>query len=273
MRREPYRRHSLAVRVMHWINLLALALLLMSGLQIFNAHPALYWGQSSYDGDPPLLALDAERGADGRLVGITRVFGRAFDTTGWLGVSKAADGTPVARGFPTWATVPGPQWLAMGRRWHFFFAWVLVVNGVAYLAWSIASRHLARDLAPTGADWRSIPRSIADHLLLRHPKGEAAKRYNVLQKLAYLGVIFGLLPLMVLAGLAMSPWLDTAIPGWVGLFGGRQAARTIHFVIAWLLVGFVAVHVFEVVVSGLVNNLRSMITGRYDVELGDEASR
>jgi thiosulfate reductase cytochrome b subunit len=268
---QRYRRHALAVRVMHWINLLALVALLMSGLQIFNAHPALHWGDSSYSGKPPILALDAERRADGRLVGITRVFGHDFETTGVLGVSKADDGSLLARGFPAWATVPGPQWLAMGRRWHFFFAWVFVINGIAYVAWSIASRHLARDLLPTRTDWRGIGRSIVDHLLLRHPQGEAAKRYNVMQKLAYLFVIFVLLPLMVLAGLAMSPRLDTLATGWVDLFGGRQSARTIHFVVAWLIVAFVAVHVFEVIVSGLWNNLRSMITGRYDVKVGHEA--
>jgi thiosulfate reductase cytochrome b subunit len=274
MARERYQRHALPVRVMHWINVLALALLLMSGLQIFNAHPSLAWGESSYNGRPPVLSLEAERAQDGRLIGITRVFGHRFDTTGWLGVSNASDGTQVARGFPMWATVPGPQWLAMARQWHFFFAWVLVINGLAYLGYSIASGHLSRDLSPTPRDWRSIGRSIRDHLVFRHPGGEAAKRYNVLQKLAYLIVIFGLVPLIVLMGLGMSPWLDTMIPGWVGWFGGRQSARTIHFVVAWLLVAFVLVHVFEVVVTGVWNNLRSMITGRFDVppeEVRDEA--
>jgi thiosulfate reductase cytochrome b subunit len=103
-----------------------------------------------------------------------------------------------------------------------------------------------------------------------HPIGatgarSAAKRYNVLQKLTYLVVIFVLLPLIILMGLAMSPWMNSVLPGWVDLFGGRQAARTIHFVAAWLLVAFVAIHVFEVIVSGLWNHLRSMVTGRYRI--------
>lgn len=258
-----YYRHSLPVRIMHWINVLAFFMLLMSGLQIFNAHPALYWGRSSYAGQPPILQMQARQTADGQLAGVTRVLGREFVTTGVLGASKASSGELTARGFPEWATIPGPQWLAMGRRWHFFFTWIFVINGLAYVAYAITSRHLARDLVPTRTDWRSIGKSIVDHLLFRHPAGEAEKHYNVLQKLAYLAVIFILLPLMIVTGWSMSPRLNSVLPGWVDLLGGRQSGRTIHFVIAWMLMAFVLIHVFEVVVSGFWNHLRSMITGRY----------
>jgi thiosulfate reductase cytochrome b subunit len=196
---------------------------------------------------------------------VTRVLGREFDTTGVLGVSTNANGQRAARGFPWWATIPDNQWLSLARSWHFFFAWVLLINGLAYVLYSGASRHLTRDLAPDRSDWRSFGQSIRDHLRFRHPTGEAAKRYNVLQKLAYLFVIFVLLPLVILMGIAMSPWMDTVLPGWVDLFGGRQSARTIHFIVAWLLVAFALVHVFEVIVSGLWNHLRSMITGRYRI--------
>ena len=263
---ELYYRHALPVRIMHWVNAVALAVLLMSGLQIFNAHPALYWGKSSYNGVPPLLVMQAAQNPDGTLKGETYIFGRAFDTTGVFGASKDRDGEPTARGFPWWLTIPDNPWLSMARLWHFFFAWIFVINGIAYVGYGIASRHLARDLAPTGRDWRSIGRSVADHLRLRHAKGEAAKRYNILQKLAYLVVIFVLLPLIILMGLAMSPWMNSVLPGWIDLFGGRQSARTIHFVAAWLLVGFVLVHVFEAIIGGAWNNLRSMLTGRYRVE-------
>lgn len=255
-----YLRHSWPVRLMHWINVLAFVLLLMSGLQIFNAHPALYWGKSSYTGRPPILQMGARPDAQGNPIGITRVFGHEFNTTGVLGASGGS-----RRGFPAWITLPSQQWLAMGRRWHFFFAWVLVINGLAYISYTLASRHLTRDLMPTRADWLSIGQSIKDHLLLRHAQGEAARRYNILQKLTYLGVIFVLFPLLVLMGWAMSPGLNALFPGWVDVFGGRQSARTIHFVVAWLLVGFVFIHLFEVVITGFWNNLRSMITGRYRV--------
>lgn len=263
---QLYYRHALGVRMMHWINVLALTVLLMSGLNIFSAHPALYWGKSSYTGSGPVLQITA-RQASGQVIGITRTFGREFVTTGVLGAGTGPGGQAVARTFPSWLTLPGSRWLAMARRWHFFFAWVFVINGLCYLGYSVASRHLGRDLAPTAADWRSIGRSILDHLRFRHPSGEASRRYNILQKLSYLGVIFVLLPLVVLTGAAMSPWFNSIIPGWVDALGGRQSARTLHFVVAWLLVAFVLIHVFEVIVSGFWNHMRSMTTGLYRVKL------
>jgi thiosulfate reductase cytochrome b subunit len=265
-----YYRHTLPVRIMHWVNVVAFLLLLMSGLQIFNAQPALNWGRSSYTGQPPVLQMYARQAEDGALIGITQVLGHDFITTGVLGASRTSNGELMARGFPAWATLPGPQWLAMGRRWHLFFAWVLVINGLAYLTYSVLSRHLVRDLAPGKEDWRSLGQSVRDHLLFRHPHGEAEKHYNVLQKLAYLFVIFVLVPLIIITGWSMSPRLDAIIPGWVDWLGGRQAGRTIHFVAAWTLVAFVLIHVFEVVVSGLWNHLRSMITGRYRIRSGGQ---
>ena len=260
-----YYRHKLPVRVMHWVNVVALTIMFMSGLQIFNAHARLYWGKSSYDGTPPVLTIAARPDGKGGLVGYADVLGREFVTTGVLGATQGAGGRWVAAAFPGWITIPGMKWLSMARAWHFFFAWIFVLNGLAYVVYSIFSRHLARDLAPTGEDLKGISASVLDHLRFRHPAGESAKRYNVLQKLAYLVVIFVLLPLVILMGLAMSPWLNSLFPGWVDLFGGRQAARTIHFIAAWLLVGFVLIHVFEVIITGLWNNLRSMLTGRYRV--------
>jgi len=260
-----YYRHTAPVRIMHWINVIALTVLLMSGLNIFNAHPTLNWGKSSYNGLPPALEIGALEGPDGIPIGVTRIFGHKFDTTGYLGASKDRSGEFVVRAFPWWMTIPDNQWLSMARRWHLFFAWVFVLNGLCYVAYSALSRHLARDLAPTSSDLRSIGQSIVDHLKFKHPTGEAAKRYNVLQKLAYLAVIFVLLPLIILMGMAMSPWLDSLWPGWIDVVGGRQSARTVHFAIAWLLVAFVLVHVFEVIVSGFWNHLRSMITGRFRI--------
>ena len=259
-----YHRHALVVRITHWVNAIALAILLMSGLNIFNAHPSLSWGRSSYSERAPIFETGAASAADGSLIGITRIFNRNFDTTGVLGVSSDG-GRQVVKGFPSWITVPRFPWLAMARHWHFFFAWLLVINGCVYLAFSAISRHLAHDLLPTWLDWRSVGRSIIDHVRFRHPTGVAATRYNVLQKVAYLAVIFVLVPLMRLTGWAMSPRLDSLQPGWIELLGGRQAARTLHFVVAWTLVLFVLVHVFEVLVSGVWNNLRSMITGRYRI--------
>lgn len=262
-RRIFIHRHSGIVRVTHWINAICLLVLLMSGMQIFNAHPALYIGQSSNFAHP-VLAMDAMQLANGRTEGVTTVLGHAFNTTGWLGAS--ANPNDDTFGFPWWATLPGYRFLAMGRRWHFFFAWVFVINGLIYLGYSLASGHLRRDLVPGGKEIKGIGHSIADHVRFRFAHGDEARRYNVLQKIAYLVVILVLLPLMIGTGLTMSPGMDAAFPWLLELFGGRQTARTIHFISAFSIVGFVFIHLFMVLVSGVWNNIRSMITGRYAIE-------
>ena len=141
---------------MHWINVVALTVLFMSGLNIFGAHPSLYWGKSSYNGRPPLLDIGAAQTADGKLTGYTTVFGHTFNTTGVLGASRGPDGDLQATPFPSWLTIPGSRWLSMARNWHFFFAWVFVLNGIAFIVYSIASRHLSRDLTPTTRDWQQL---------------------------------------------------------------------------------------------------------------------
>jgi thiosulfate reductase cytochrome b subunit len=267
--RELIYRHALLVRITHWVNVLVLLVLLMSGLQIFNAHPALYLGSKS-DFAHPVLSMMAMRGGEGGVKGLTKVLGVEFNTTGVLGASRGSDGQWYARGFPSWATLPGYQDLSTGRRWHFFFAWVFVINGLVYLIWSFFSGHVERDLAPGREELAHIGTSIAEHVRFRFPQGEEAKRYNVLQKLAYLAVVFVLLPLMLLTGLTMSPGMDAGFPWLLDIFGGRQSARTIHFLTASTIVIFVAVHVFMVLVSGVWNNLRSMITGRYGVTVSED---
>jgi thiosulfate reductase cytochrome b subunit len=259
-------RHGLVVRLTHWINALALFFLLLSGLQIFNAHPALYWGARSSFAHPWLAMTGEDVG--GHLHGVTSLAGARFDTTGFLGVSRES-GAAAVRGFPEWITIPAQRALAIGRRWHFFFAWVFAINGAIYIATAVISGHLSRDLAPTARDLapRNVRHEIWTHMQLKFPKGEEARRYNVLQKGAYLGVVLVLLPLMVLTGMTMSPSLDATFPWLVDLFGGRQSARSIHFITASLIVLFFAVHIFMVIVSGLWNNIRSMITGRYAIEV------
>ena len=252
---ERVYRHRLPVRISHWLNVPFLIILIMSGLQIFNAHPALYWGDRS-DRDRPLLSIRPIQTESGEVKGITTILGHQFDTTGVLGYS---DG--MRRAFPAWATIPSAKWLAMGRQWHLFFAWLFVINGLLFTSYALASRHVIRDLAPTGRDLRGIGQSLKDHLLFRHPGGEEAKRYNVLQKLAYAGILLIVAPLIVLTGLAMSPTIDTAFPWLLTVLGGRQAARTIHFVACFSFVGFILIHVFQVIVTGFLNNIRSMVTG------------
>ena len=260
-RPRTVKRHSLLVRLTHWVNALCLAFLFMSGLQIFNAHPALYLGQSSHF-ETPVFAIDS-REENGQVQGYTALLGHSVDTSGVLGLSGGA-GHAVERAFPSWITLPSGQDLAGGRHWHFLMAWLLVANGALYLVYGLVSRHFSRDILPDRADLAHTGQAIVDHARFRFPRGENAHRYNVLQKLAYAGVIFVALPLIVLAGWAMSPGLDAAFPHLTSLFGGRQTARTVHFVVAFALVGFVVVHLAMVLMTGVFNNMRSMITGRYD---------
>ncbi len=260
------RRHSLVVRILHWVNFITLTVMLMSGLQIFNAHPALYWGASS-NFSRPVLSMYAMQDNRGHVEGVTSVGTHAFDTSGLFGWSKGGGGQFTERGFPRWATLPGDQWLAMGRLWHLFFAWILVANGVAYVIFGFLSGHLRRDLWMTRTDWRRLGHTFLEHVKLRFPKGEEARRYNGLQKLAYLLIIFGVAPVIVLTGLTMSPTMDAGFPWLLWVFHGRQSARTIHFICAMTLLAFFLVHIAMVVLSGLWNNVRSMITGRYAIEV------
>ena len=261
------RRHGVVTRLTHWLNVLCLTVLLMSGLQILNAYPTLHWGQIGADADPYIVRIEAV-GDDSAQRGAVRTLHHSVDTTGLLGVSTQ-DGARVARGFPAWLTLPSGQDLATGRRWHFFFAWLFVLNGLIYIVCAVAFGHLRRDLLPSRPELRRrhLWHEVRDHVRLRFPKGDAARRYNALQKLTYLGVIAVLLPLMVLTGLTMSPGIDAAAPFLLDMFGGRPSARTIHFVTASLLVGFVVVHVAMVLVSGVWNNMRSMVTGRYAITI------
>ena len=260
--KEAFYRHRLPVRITHWINALCILFLLGSGLNIFNAHPRLYWGMYGADADRPFFSIGAVDDS-GRTRGYAQLDHWRVDTTGVLGWSKSY-GEYEARAWPDWITIPSFQDLADARHWHFLFAWLLAINGAAYLIWSIVSRHLQRDILPTAADIRAIPISIVDHIKLKHPAGAAAKRYNPLQRLAYLGVIF-LITLMVLTGLTMSPGFDAVCPWLLDVFGGRQSARSIHFIGASLIVLFVLVHLVEVVLAGAVNEVRSMLNGRYVV--------
>ena len=259
------KRHGIVVRVTHWLNALCLGVLLMSGLQIFNAHPALYFGQKSTF-DAPVFAIDS-RDRDGASEGYVALYGHSVTTTGVLGVSNVG-GKPTERAFPSWITLPADQDLSGGRQWHFLAAWFLVLNGVIYLVYGLVSRHFARDIVPDREDLAHTGEAIVEHVRLRFPRGEAARRYNVLQKLAYAGVIFIALPVIVLAGWTMSPALDAAFPFLSSAFGGRQTARTIHFVLAFALVGFFLVHIAMVLLTGVVNNMRAMITGWFDLGEG-----
>lgn len=255
---DRVRRHRLSTRLWHWINAFTIFVMLMSGLMIFNAHPRLYWGHYGANSDRAWLVIGSA-GDRGLLV----IGDRKFETTGVLGLWKNPAGVEQRRAFPWWATIPSNYSLADARLWHFFFAWVLVIAGLGYMLISLVNRHIYRDLLPTRAELhpRHIWRDIYDHARLRFPRGRAALRYGILQKLAYLSVIFVLLPLVILTGLTMSPGINAAWPWLVDLFGGRQSARSIHFLCALGFALFIVVHLLMVVLAGPIKEVRSMITG------------
>jgi len=258
-------RQLLWTRVTHWTWAVAMFFLLLSGLQIFNAHTTLYLGeQSGFGFSNEVLAIGSEYTVGGR-VGYTRILGERFDTTGVLGLSVDGD-APTSRGFPAWATIPSYQDLGTGRVVHFFFAWILVITFIGWLLGSFVNGHLLRDLAPRATDLRALPHDIVNHLKFRF---HHTREYNVLQKWAYCGVLFLVLPLIILTGLAMSPAADAMVPFLPDVFGGRQTARTIHFCMMLLLVGFFVVHMLMILAAGPLNELRAIITGWYRI---DEAS-
>jgi len=228
MTSRTIKRHALATRLWHWVNAVAVVILIGSGLMILNAHPRLYWGR----------------------------YGANFDHA-WLTFDR----------FPGWVTIPQTYNLALARNWHLTFALVLGFGLLAYMIASLVNRHFQRDLAIKRRELsrRHLLADIRAHFAFRFHDPEAPGDYNVLQKLSYVLVIFGLLPLMIVTGIAMSPGLNAAFPWMLELFGGRQSARSIHFLAAGGITLFVIVHLVLVILAGAFNEVRSMITGRWRV--------
>jgi thiosulfate reductase cytochrome b subunit len=248
-------RHSLVTRLTHWMNALAMSLLLISGLQIFKAFPALYLGNTGYETSGAVLEIGVDTLTDGTSAGWLRIGSHRWITTGFSS---------------GWLTIPSWRDLATSQRWHLFSSWVLMINGLVYFIIGLASGHL-RTLLPTRAEFKPqhLLRTTWNHLRLRFAKGNQALEYNVLQKLCYLAVIGILGPLTLLTGWAMLPGLHSFAPWLPEIFGGRHGARLVHFVMAVLLVLFLLVHLLALVAVGAWNELRSMITGRYVVQDGD----
>lgn len=255
-------RHRLSTRLWHWINAASIFILLMSGLMIFNAHPRLYWGEYGANTDQAWLVIGATPTTGFVQIGTSRI-----TTTGVLGRWTDRDGIVRTRAFPDWATIPSRYSLSIARHWHLFFAWILAISAIAYWIRSLFNRHIQRDLLPIRAELSPahIWQDICDHARLRFPKGAAALRYNILQKLAYLSVLAILLPGIILTGMTMSPGLNAAWPWLLDLFGGRQSARSIHFLCAGGFAAFIVIHLIMVVLAGPINEVRSMITGRYRI--------
>lgn len=216
------KRHRLSTRIWHWVNFASLVVLFMSGLNISNAHPRLYWGEWGF------APQDA-----------------------WLEVMR----------FPGWATIPGYYSLAKARDWHMLFAWIFALSLLFFMIASLINRHFRKDIVTRRKEWRwaNIREAIVNHIRLDFVHGP--QKYNFLQKLSYGIVIFILLPLMIFTGMAISPGMDAAWPWLLDIFFGRQSARSIHFITAWALAAFLVTHIVMVLLSGVVQQMRGMITG------------
>ena len=178
-------RHSILVRITHWITTFSFFGLLVSGIAILLAHPRLYWGETGALDTPSLIDLP-----------LPFVFG----LSGW------------------------------GRYLHFFSAWIYALAAVPYIVSLFFTRHFS-------------------------------KIYNPRQRLTYVAVFFILFPMMIWTGFAMSPAITSVLPFFVTILGGQQSARTIHFIVADLLVLFLIVHVAMVSLTGFTAHMRAMITG------------
>ena len=257
---EVVRRHHIFTRIWHWLNAVFATILLMSGLMIFNAHPQLYWGDFGSREDYAWLQID-----DTRTTGFVRVASARVETTGVLGLSLDTQDNVRRVAFPGWATIPTSYNLAAARRWHFAFAWLFALGLTAFMLISLFNGHIRKDLHVRRAEWSvaAFWRDIKNHARLRFGAAHRANSYNILQKFSYIGVIFILLPLIILTGITMSPAMNAAWPWLLDVFGGRQSARSLHFIAAALLVLFVVVHLIMVLLSGPIAGIRSMITGRH----------
>jgi thiosulfate reductase cytochrome b subunit len=249
-------RYAFLTRASHWVWLVAFFVLVGSGLQIFNASPNL---DASDKSDPARRVLAIGSPRDG--VGTTSIFGRTIVTTGWLGWTGDGMGSRGAHAFGASMTIPGYQDLAGGRRWHLFFAWIATV---CWLAWLVSSaiKGSLREMILRPDDVPKLWPMQMYYLKLRKtppPHGI----YNPLQKAAYTLVLFVIAPLVVVTGLALSPGIDAIANPLTVVFGGRQFARLWHFAGMLALLGFFAIHVFQVATQGVVNQMRSMITGWY----------
>ena len=216
------KRHALSTRLWHWLNLLCVVVLFMSGLTISNAHRRLYWGDWGFEA-----------------------------SQAWLMVPR----------FPDWMTIPGYYSLAVARDWHILMAWPFALGLLFMWIAMMVNRHFKRDIVTRRREWRpsAIWRDVVEHLKLNFDHHEG--KYNFLQKLAY-GLALGVfLPMMIFTGISISPGMEPTFGWLVDLLGGRQSARSLHFIFAFAIAGFFIVHVLLVILSGPIRQMRDMITG------------
>ena len=224
-------RHPAVVRMTHWLTVIAFAALLLTGMEILISHPRFYWGESGNPNMKPLFSLPLPTSRPW----VNNGFGTAMpDGNGW------------------------------GRYLHFEAAWLVVFAGIVYVLWGLVRGHFLRTLVPVKEE-RSLAgffRAVRGYLRDKRSSRGNAESYNALQRVTYLSVVFVFFPLIVWTGLALSPSFTAAFPAAASLLGGRQSARTLHFFLTLLLVGFVAIHLAMIALAGFWQRTRAMITGK-----------
>lgn len=220
-------RHSILVRITHWLSALLFLALLISGIEILISHPRFYWGETGNVNTEPLFRIP-------------------------IPASRAT--VPTGYGYVL------PDQNGWSRYLHFQAAWFVVFTGLLYGLVSLRNGHFRDNLFPARRhlSWDALRDSLRQHLRFQPSPSTG---YNLLQRLAYVGVVFLLFPLMIWTGLAMSPSFTSAVPVTVTAFGGQQSARTLHFFLTVLLVLFVIVHVLMVYLAGFRTRVRAMILG------------
>ncbi len=223
-------RHTVLVRVTHWITTLCFLALLVSGVEIVISHPRFYWGETGNDLTPTLFKIP---------------------------IPASRNLVPTGYGYVL------PDQNGWSRYLHFQAAWIVVLTGLVYVVSGLFTGHFGKDLLPRKGElsWREFSVEIRKHLRFERPGEAEAWSYNLLQRLTYLFVIFVLFPMIIWTGLAMSPAFVSAVPAAVNVLGGQQSARTLHFFITLALVVFLLVHIGMVWLAGFRSRMRAMVTG------------
>lgn len=223
-------RHARFVRITHWLTTVAVFALLLSGVELILSHPRFYWGEVGNVNTTALFSLPVPSSRS------TVPTGYAFvlpDQNGW------------------------------SRYLHFQAAWLVLFTGLFYVVYAVRSGHLRRNLVPARADrtLQAMRTTMVDHLRFSPAALGDSRSYNALQRLSYLAVVFVFFPLVIWTGLAMAPAFTAVFPWTVDLLGGRQSARTLHFLVTIVLVIFTVIHVGMIVLAGFRSRVGAMVTG------------
>ena len=230
------------VVITHFLNIFFMLLLFRSGVEVLASFPKFYWHDDCPPGREWLRLSKKMFGADARRP--------------WSSLDEEESWSPVI-------ALPGRKNLGLGRHWHFLTIQFWILTGAVYVAMVFATGYW-HYLIPTR--WSIFPdavKSIGTYLHLKLAKPMPGQPFNAAQKLAYFAVIFILAPFQILTGAAMSPSVLGRFPRYGKLFGGKQGARSLHFLGLCAFAAFVAVHVFMVIIHGVPREFAAIVLDGY----------